>query len=214
MKNPLPFASKYKPKSFAEIVFASNATKIELELYINLAKAGHLILWGNNGVGKTTIAELLPKAIEQNPNVAVHRIDAIDIKTNVSKVIEAMKNNQSLANLNDHRYYALVEEFDFDHKNCSQFSSHIERIQADSMVIICTNRPTAISKAILSRCTLLEVLPATSQDFLARAKYILDQEGCAELPDNILLQFLRQVEHHQDNRKYLDELSTLVGMSK
>lgn len=214
MKTTSPFVSKYAPQTFSDIVFASDKTKAHLDLYVQGRKASHLILWGTNGVGKTSIAELLPKAIEKKDDVAVHRIESIDIKTNISRVIETMKNCQSLAKLNGHRYYAIVEELDFDHKNCSQFSTHIERIQADSMVIICTNQPMAISRAILSRCTAIEIAPATPQDFLARAKYILDQEGFGKLPDDILLQLLQEEEQHKDNRKYLDKLATLVAMTK
>ena len=181
-----------------------------MQMYEKGFKSGSLILWGTQGTGKSTIANLLPAAIE-GKKTTVDVIHAKEIKGNLYQLINRMQNGRNLAHLQDQRYYLVIEEFAFHDENCSVFWTELDKIQGDSMVIICTNEINKLPRSLTSRCECLEVLPASPEQFLGRAKWILGQEGLL-LSDPVVLKALQSVAHLRDNRKYLRHLETVVGM--
>lgn len=211
MDHKTNFQYKYAPRKFNEIVFNNAYTKNLLGLYAQKHKNGHLIFWGSNGTGKTTTANLLPIAIE-GKHVSIHAIQAIEIKNDVNALIQRMISHQSFADFNGHTYYAIVEELDFNHINCHLFSQHIEKIKANSMVIICTNSLHAISAAIKSRCTEIEFEKISAKNFLPRAKFVLKNEGYHYDDEIHILNALEIESNRGDSRKYLDILETLIAM--
>jgi replication-associated recombination protein RarA len=56
-------AEKYAPISLNDVVMPNIATANRLHGYANGGLNGHIILWGPNGTGKSTVAHLLPAAI-------------------------------------------------------------------------------------------------------------------------------------------------------
>lgn len=210
----VPFLTKYEPASIDDIVFASEYNKQIIDLYAAGQKHGHLLLWGSQGSGKSSIASLLPKTIEQT-DFTLHKIHASKIK-NINELLKHMESLRDWSRFYGgrfNRYYLVVEELAFSHDNCSRFWTEIERIQSDSMVIITTNEPMKVDRSIRSRCECLEIQPASASQFLARAKWIVNQEGF-DIDDANLLKVLLEVENLRDNRKYLQRLETVIGLQR
>jgi replication-associated recombination protein RarA len=208
----MPFQKKYAPSSLNDIVFASQ----DVEDLINAYAAGftnnHLLLWGTQGTGKSAIANLLPEAIE-GQSVHFDVIDGSEIKTG-SQLIKKMQGSRNWAphaGGNFGRYYLVVEELAFSDPRCSQFWTEIENMQKDSLVIITSNEPMKIDKSIRSRCECVEIKPATPEQFMPRAKWVLSQEGVI-IPDDVLFSSLASVAHMNDNRKYLQRLERVIGI--
>lgn len=210
MTTHTPFTEKYKPRALNEIVFGSEEVTLMMQMYEKGFKSGSLILWGTQGTGKSTIANLLPAAVE-GKKTTVDVVHAKEIKGNIYRLISRMQNGRSLAYIQEQRYYLVIEEFAFNDENCSVFWTELDKIQGDTMVIICTNEINKLPRSLVSRCECLEVLPASPAQFLGRAKWILDQEGLL-LSDADVLKTLQSVAHLRDNRKYLSHLETVVGM--
>jgi len=206
-----PFVNKYAPSLLNEIVFASPHTEKIIKAFSSGYKSGHLLLWGSQGTGKSSIASMLPTAIE-GVAITPHVIHASAIKS-IDALITAIDGGRDFARFSGGkfgRFYLVVEELAFNNESCSRFWVEIEKIQKDSLVIITTNHPMKIDSSIRSRCECLEIQAASPQQFLSRAKLILNQEGF-QMPDQDLLGVLSEVMHLHDNRKYLQRLESLIA---
>ena len=206
-----PFLTKYAPSSLSEIVLASPHSEQIIKAFATGYKSGHLLLWGSQGTGKSSIASMLPNAIE-GVEIEPHVIHASAIRSIVDLLtdIAGLRGFSGFYGGKFGRFYLVVEELAFNNENCSRFWVEIEKIQKDSMVIITTNYPNKVDRSIRSRCECLEIQAASPAQFLPRAKFILNQEGF-HLPDEDLLGVLSEVVHLHDNRKYLQRLETLIA---
>ena len=54
---------KYAPQSLADVIYPNKQTETLIQGYASGQLEGNLMLWGSNGTGKTSVANLLPTAI-------------------------------------------------------------------------------------------------------------------------------------------------------
>ena len=52
-------AIKYAPSNLNEVIYPSKAVELRVHAYATKQMEGHVMLYGPNGTGKTTLAQLL-----------------------------------------------------------------------------------------------------------------------------------------------------------
>ena len=208
----MSFALKYAPKTLDEVVLGSITLKNKLAEYINGRDLKPLILHGGVGTGKTTIANLLPDAIESK-KAEVTRLKAVEFNS-INDVMQAFGDQTmfyQVFTINDQkRNYIISNEINFTPKAAIAFRDVIDDMISHTQFIFTTNYIDQVDIALRDRSSCLVVPPVTAKDWLSRAQWILQQEGIA-LPDDQLLKVLTtQLQISSSNRKLLERLEDFV----
>ncbi len=208
----MSFALKYAPACLDDVVIGSQTLKNRLSDYINDRDLKPLILHGGVGTGKTTIANLLPDAIESK-KAEVTRLKAVEFNS-INDVIQAFGDQTmfyQVFTINDQkRNYIISNEINFTPKAAIAFRDVIDDMISHTQFIFTTNYIDQVDIALRDRSNCLAVPPVTAKDWLSRAQWILQQEGIA-LPDDQLLKVLTtQLQVSSSNRKLLERLEDFV----
>jgi replication-associated recombination protein RarA len=208
----MSFALKYAPKTLDDVVIGSQTLKNRLSDYINDRDLKPLILHGGVGTGKTTIANLLPDAIESK-KAEVTRLKAVEFNS-INDVMQAFGDQTmfyQVFTINDQkRNYIISNEINFTPKAAIAFRDVIDDMISHTQFIFTTNYIDQVDIALRDRSNCLAVPPVTAKDWLSRAQWILQQEGIA-LPDDQLLKVLTtQLQVSSSNRKLLERLEDFV----
>ena len=204
---------KYAPKNLLEVIYPNVAVEQRIAAYAQGYLDGHIILWGPNGTGKSTVTRLLPDSIE-NGNAVIETKDyddllgRKDLKDYLRRTANATSNQTESS-----RFYLTFEEFDNAKVNRHKLWTAMDACQDELMVIITTNHPFDIPKSVRDRCDLIEFGALKAHQVLPRAKFILAQEGL-NLPEKDVLFYLQQVEHRGSLRAYMRKLNDLLALSK
>lgn len=202
---------KYAPQSLGDVVYTSAGQDIRINAYAKSGLNGHIILWGPNGTGKSTVVKLLPNAIAGSQAIieskSLEDLLAIkDLKTYL------MKEAHSAKVIFGGKYFLVYDEADATKGSMAKFWTAVDYCGSDLMMILTTNNPMAIAQSVRSRSDEIEFPAITPQQFLPRAQYMLNAEG-VNLPNAQVLHYLVQIQHTPDLRKYcrkVDELIYLV----
>jgi len=208
----MSFALKYAPKTLDEVVLGSITLKNKLAEYINGRDLKPLILHGGVGTGKTTIANLLPDAIE-GKKAEVTRLKAVEFNS-INDVMQTFEDHTmfyQVFTINDQkRNYIISNEINFTPKAAIAFRDVIDDMISHTQFIFTTNYIDQVDTALRDRSSCLVVPPVSAKDWLPRAQRILQQEGIA-LPDDQLLKVLSaQLQISSSNRKLLERLEDFV----
>ena len=208
----MSFALKYAPTRLDDVVIGSQTLKNRLSDYINDRDLKPLILHGGVGTGKTTIANLLPDAIESK-KAEVTRLKAVEFNS-INDVMQAFGDQTmfyQVFTINDQkRNYIISNEINFTPKAAIAFRDVIDDMIGHTQFIFTTNYIDQVDIALRDRSNCLAVPPVTAKDWLSRAQWILQQEGIA-LPDDQLLKVLTtQLQVSSSNRKLLERLEDFV----
>lgn len=208
----MSFAIKYAPKHLDDIVMSSTTLKNKLAEYLNDRDLKPLILYGGVGTGKTTIANLLPSAIE-GKEAQITRLKATEFSSmnDVNEVFGGPPMFYKLFTTNDQkRTYVISNEINFTAKAAIAFRDIVDDMVEHTQFIFTTNYIDQVDMALRDRSNCVCVPPVKAKDWLARAQWILGQEGIA-LPDSQLLNILTsQLQVSSSNRKVLERLEDFV----
>ncbi len=208
----MSYIAKYAPTTLADVVISNNNVKDKLESYVEGNLTQPLILHGEFGTGKTTIANLLPNAIEGKPAL-VEKLKAVEFNTvsDIQAMFSAPPSFYKLFTTNGQkRNYFVSNELNFTVKAALAFRDVVDELMEHTQFIFTTNNLASIDKGLQDRSICLNITPVNASDWLPRAKFILRQEG-VQLKDAQLLNFLnKQLAVSSSNRKLLEELETLV----
>lgn len=208
----MSFAIKYAPKHLDDVVMNSKTLKNRLTDYIDSRDLKPLILHGGVGTGKTTIATLLPNAIE-GKEAQVTRLRAAEFNS-INDVIQAFEENNmfyQVFSINDQkRNYIISNELNFTSKAAIAFRDVVDDMMTHTQFIFTTNYIDQVDIALRDRSNCVYVPPVSAKDWLTRAQWILGQEGIV-LPDGQLLNILSsQLQVSSSNRKVLERLEDFV----
>ena len=204
-------ANKYKPTNLGEVIYPSEAVRIRIQAYMSGNLEGNLLLWGPNGTGKTSVADLLPAYINNGDAHVDTNYEAILKKDDLNGYIA---NSCSIAEWGGHKKHFMVfHEFDNAEDEVNELWTAMDKYSDKLMVIITTNDPMSVHKSLRSRCDEVHFPALTARQVLRRSQSILDQEGLT-LPDAQVLHYLEQIEHFGDLRKYFAKLDEIILLSR
>ena len=202
---------KYAPKNLGDVIYPNTAVRTRIQAYMSGQLEGNILLWGPNGTGKTTVADMLPSYIS-GANVYIEPLSFEDILKK-SDLRSYIANSCSIAGWQDSKYFMVFHEFDNAKANLSQFWTIIEDYEDQLMLIITSNDPMSIHKSLRSRCDEIHFSALTARQVLPRALKILSTEG-VDVSEKQVLHYLTQIEHFGDLRKYFAKLDEIIFLSK
>ena len=204
-------ANKYKPTNLGEVIYPSEAVRIRIQAYMSGNLEGNLLLWGPNGTGKTSVADLLPAYINNGDAPVDTNYDAILKKDDLNGYIA---NSCSIAEWGGHKKHFMVfHEFDNAEDDVNELWTAMDKYSDKLMVIITTNNPMSVHQSLRSRCDEVHFPALTARQVLRRSQSILNQEGLSLL-DAQVLHYLEQIEHFGDLRKYFAKLDEILLLSR
>lgn len=206
---------KYRPKNIDDFVFASDKLERQIRRYTSGQSVRPLVLHGSNGTGKSTLGDLIPKAID-GPNVQVTKIKAEDLNSNIEvrKRLTRTKHFDKLfVPAGQSRNYTLIEEVNFDPKAKGALRESLDEMEGRDLFIFTTNEVEKLDAGLLSRAEVIEIPPSPPDKFLRQAQKILSAEG-VNLDDSSVLEVLESVfDLHHDNRAYYKALDEIIDES-
>lgn len=199
---------KYAPQSLADVIYPNKQTETLIQGYASGQLEGHVMLWGSNGTGKTSVANLLPTTIA-GAQAAVEDKDYDDVlsQSNIKQYLQSACRYNSLTGQG--KFFMVFHEFDNAKVNLNKLWTAMDICQDMLMVIITTNAPMNVHKSLRSRCELIEMPALTPAAVLPRAQQILQSEGMT-LPDSQVLSYLNERKALGDMRSYFRMLDRLL----
>ena len=186
----------YEPKTLNDIIFGNPESKLRIYDIVTGAeplpasgKSG-IVLYGAWGTGKTTVATMLPDAIEKGRTQEELVISADLIRCqqgfNGPQVIDLIsrildKNSLNASGL----HYIIIDEVDLLTKSAQESLKSAMNTNR-CIFILTTNYIAELDRGLLDRCVLVEMNAAKNEQLLPLAHQIAAKEGI-ELTDEELL---------------------------
>lgn len=167
---------KYRPKNINEIIFENTELEHLINTWItNSSIPGNVIFYGKPGLGKTTTALILKKAIIKN-QLDFKEMESRTVQEIDSEIIPFVKKEPKVSN---HKI-VLIEEIDkLSPQAVGTLKTKIlEENQSHTIFIATTNKISVIDKALLQRFTFkIPFLGRNSDKIFDRLNYILKSES-------------------------------------
>ena len=174
------WVEKYKPKCIEDLAL-DREHKDTLLSYLEKDNCPNMLLAGNPGIGKTTIAKILPDFIEEATCLYINASDENGIDTVRNKVKEFVQ-AEGFGGLK----ILILDEADGLSPSAQQALRNVmETDLADTRFILTCNFPGKIIDPIKSRCPEIN-LSCTTTDVLQRVVKILKTEKLKFTKDDII----------------------------
>ena len=171
------WANKYRPNSLSEFVFQNNNHKDKFSEYLETKNIPNLLLSGNCGVGKSTIARLLINNIIDKSNIDfdvkvinASKDNGVDyVRNNISSFIESYPMGEIKI--------VLLEEADYLSQSAQAILRSLTEDYSDSVRFIITcNYPNKLIPPLKSRFTQYHFNDMPIEDMILRVGEILVDE--------------------------------------
>jgi len=169
------WVEKYRPKSIDGYVFRDAHQRKQVETWIRDKSIPHLLLSGNAGIGKTTLAKILINEI------GIEEYDILEInasRTNsVDDVRDKITNFVQMIPFGPFKV-VLLDEADYLSPNAqAALRGVMEEYHSTARFILTCNYPNRIIPALHSRCQGFHVERTDFTEFTARVATILVEEA-------------------------------------
>lgn len=203
-------AIKYAPKTLEDVIYPNQAVKTRLlQGYATGLLENHVILYGPNGTGKSTISRLLPNAI-MGGQAAVEN-DDFDELLNRRDLKQYLRSACAMYKLTEQsKVFLVFEEFDNAKVNLNKLWTAMDACADELQVIISTNNEMNIHKSIRDRCDMVNIPKLSASVVLPRAQFILNSEGLS-LSDDYVLAYLQQADWKGSLRFYMQKMDELLA---
>jgi len=170
VKNHSLWAEKYRPDVLNGYICDGNLRSIITD-FINRKDIPHLLLHGNAGTGKTTLAKIIVKNI---PCDCVY-INASDTN-GIEMVRTKIKGFAGSAGFQPLKVVILDEADFFTTEAQAALRNLMETYSQTTRFILTCNYVEKIIKPLISRCQVFNIEPPTQKDVAIHIKNILDKE--------------------------------------
>ena len=187
---------KYEPNQIGDIIWGNAESRLRIEDIVSGAEAlpycgkSAILLYGVFGTGKTTLANLLPNAIEKgrsNEDLAVEAdFIACQQGFNGPQVMSLIERVLSKTSFNDSGlHYFVLDEVD----NLTKLAQQSLKSALNTnrgIFILTTNNISELDKGLKDRCVLVEMNAAAIGDYLPLAKNLVSDMGVVMSDDDLL----------------------------
>ncbi len=218
-------ARRYRPQTFDELVGQPQVTQ-GLKGAISSDRVGHAYLFtGARGVGKTSTARILAKALNcvQGPApvpcnecdicraiASGEDIDVLEIDGASHRGIDEIRQLRSNVNVRPSRARYKIYIIDEVHMlTVPAFNALLKTLEEPPehvKFIFCTTDPEKVPITVLSRCQRFDFAPVESAGIIARLQQIVQAEGVEAEPEALALLARRAGGSMRDSQSLLDQL--------
>jgi replication factor C small subunit len=168
------WVEKYRPKTVDGYVFRDAHQKAQVERWIKDGSIPHLLLSGNAGIGKTTLARLLFNELN------INEFDIMEINASRENSAETIRdkitNFVQMIPFGDFKV-VLLDEADYLTPNAQAILRGVmETYHTTARFILTCNYPNRIIPALHSRCQGFHIEKIDQVEMFARVVHILDSE--------------------------------------
>lgn len=169
------WVEKYRPQTLDGYVFRDQSQREEIESWVKEGSIPHLLFSGGAGVGKTTLAKILIKALD------LDEYDVMGINASQEAKVEVMRdkitNFASTLPFGKFKVILLDEADYLSPHSQAVLRGVMETYHQSARFILTCNYPHKIIPAIHSRCQGFHIEKTDSVEFTARVATVLVTEG-------------------------------------
>lgn len=168
------WVEKYRPKTLDGYVFRDEHQKSQIQRWVKDGSIPHLLLSGNAGIGKTTLAKILFNELNIN-DLDVMEINA-SRENNAETIRDKITNFVRMIPFGTFKV-VLLDEADYLTPNAQAILRGVmEEYHTTARFILTCNYPNRIIPAIHSRCQGFHIERVDVNEFTARVATILVEE--------------------------------------
>lgn len=197
------WVEKYRPTRLEDYIGNEHMTK-KVETYLKNGDIPHLLFYGKQGTGKTTLAKIITHQLGDGADVLY--INASD-ENSVDKVRNDIKQFASSVGMSGGLKIVVLDEFDYMSQNAqAALRNLMETFVQGTRFILTANYKQRIIEPIQSRVQSFRVKPPTKKKVLKHVCRILDEENVEY--DRDLYTLIDK--YYPDIRKIINEAQLLT----